>query len=475
MEIKEFLNKNNNNKDVVVVQGLGFVGAVMSIVVSNSSKKDYAVIGVDRKESIEIIDNINNGVFPIKSSDPKIEEYYQNSIKKGNFLATYDASAYSYASVIIVDINLDVQKNSDSNGNLNSYDVDLNPFKNAIRTIGKNCKEDVLVLVETTVPPGTCMKVVKPIIEEELRKRHLSVDKIKIGHSYERVMPGPEYINSIKNFYRVYSGIDENSALETEKFLKTIISTSEYPLTRLVNTNATEMAKVLENSYRAMNIAFAVEWSRYAEEAGVNLYEIVNAIRMRPTHSNLMYPGIGVGGYCLTKDPLLASWAKINHFNSDDNLEQSERGVKINDKMPHYAFDFMKKAFALESIINKKILLLGVSYRSDVGDTRYSPVEPFYLNCVDNKAIVDTHDPYVQYWEEINIKVSQDLEEKLDMTWDIIVFSAAHSEYKNPKVISKISKMSNVKVLDTLGILKEKDIVELNKKNKVKVLGRGDI
>ena len=374
-----------------------------------------------------------------------------------------------------MDINLDVQKISDRKGNLNSYDVDLNPFKNAIRTIGKNCKDDVLILVETTVPPGTCIKVVKPIIEEELRKRNLSVDKIKIGHSYERVMPGPEYIDSIKNFYRVYSGIDENSAIETEKFLKTIISTSEYPLTRLVNTNATEMAKVLENSYRAMNIAFAVEWSRYAEEAGVNLYEIVNAIRMRPTHSNLMYPGIGVGGYCLTKDPLLASWAKINHFNSDNNLEQSERGVKINDKMPHYAFDYMMKAFALKSITNKKILLLGVSYRSDVGDTRYSPVEPFYLNCVDGKAIVETHDPYVQYWEEINLKVSQDLDQKLEMSWDIIVFSAAHSEYKNPKIISKISKMSNVKVLDTLGILKEKDIEELNKNNKVKVLGRGDI
>ena len=474
MEIKEFLNKNIN-KDVVVVQGLGFVGAVMSLVVSNSSKKDYAVIGVDRKESIEIIDNINNGIFPIKSSDPKIEEYYQKSIKKGNFLATYDSSAYSYASVIIVDINLDVQKKSDSKGNLNSFNVDLNPFKNAIRTIGKNCKEDVLILVETTVPPGTCVKVVKPIIEEELTKRKLSVDKIKIGHSYERVMPGPEYINSIKNFYRVYSGVDENSAEETEKFLKTIISTAEYPLTRLVNTNATEMAKVLENSYRAMNIAFAVEWSRYAEEAGVNLYEIVDAIRMRPTHSNLMYPGIGVGGYCLTKDPLLASWAKVNHFNSKDSLMQSEKGVKINDKMPHYAFEFMKKVFDLDSLANKKVLLLGVSYRSDVGDTRYSPVEPFYLNCIDHNAIVDTHDPYVKYWDEINIEVSQDLDEKLDKIWDIIVFSAAHSEYKNSKVITKICKMSNVKILDTLGILKQKDIVEMNKKNKVKVLGRGDI
>jgi len=109
-------------------------------------------------------------------------------------------------------------------------------------------------------------------------------------------MPGPDYIDSIQNFYRVYSGIDENSADSVEQFLKTIISTKDYPLTRLGSTNATEMAKVLENSYRAMNIAFTVEWSRFAEEAGVNLYEVVDAIRMRPTHRNLMYPGIGVGG-----------------------------------------------------------------------------------------------------------------------------------------------------------------------------------
>lgn len=476
ISINRFL-KINNNKKIIAVQGLGFVGAVMSLVCANSNKNEYAVIGVDlgNKNNYWKIASINEGIFPIKSSDPKVEEYFKNSVNKGNFLATHDPHAYSCADTIIIDINLDVNKETDKKGNLDSFDVDLNPFKNAIRTIGQNCREDVLILVETTVPPGTCMKVVKPIIEEELTKRQLSIHKVKIGHSYERVMPGPEYVNSIKNFYRVYSGVNDSSALETEKFLKTIISTSEYPLTRLVNTNATEMSKVLENSYRAMNIAFVVEWSRYAEEAGVNLYEIVDAIRMRPTHSNVMYPGIGVGGYCLTKDPLLASWAKINHFDSKDGLQQSERGVIINDKMPHYAFDFMIKAFDLDSLINKKILLLGVSYRSDVGDTRYSPVEPFYLNCIDGKAIVDTHDPYVKYWEEISIEVSQDLDEKLGMIWDIIVFSAAHSEYKNSEVISKISKMSNVKILDTLGILEEKDIKEMNKKNKVKVLGRGDI
>ena len=95
-----------------------------------------------------------------------------------------------------------------------------------------------------------------------------------------------------------------------QAFLETIIDTSSCELTRLEHTNASEMAKVLENAYRATNIAFAVEWSRFAEEAGVDLYEIVNAIRVRKTHSNLMYPNIGVGGYCLTKDPLLASWAR---------------------------------------------------------------------------------------------------------------------------------------------------------------------
>ena len=474
--INRFL-KINKNKNIIAVQGLGFVGAVMSIVCANSNKNEYAVIGVDlgNKNNYWKIGSINQGNFPIKSSDPKVEQYFQNTVKMGNFLATHDPVAYSYADTIIVDVNLDVNKKSDNEGELISYDLDLSPFKLAISTIGKYCREDALILVETTVPPGTCKQVVQPTIQNELKKRNLPMNKIKIGHSYERVMPGPEYINSIKNFYRVYSGVDENSAIETEKFLKTIISTKEYPLTRLVNTNATEMAKVLENSYRAMNIAFAVEWSRFAEEAEVNLYEIIDSIRMRPTHSNMMYPGIGVGGYCLTKDPLLASWAKINHFNSNHNLGQSEKGVKINDKMPHYAFEFMKKVFDLNSLANKKILLLGVSYRSDVGDTRYSPVEPFYLNCIDDKAKVDTHDPYVQYWEEIKIKVSQDLHKKLDEIWDIIVFSAAHSEYKSPKVISKICKMSNVKVLDTLGILEQNDIIEINKNNKVKVLGRGDI
>ena len=309
----KFLKKNKGKK-VVVVQGLGFVGSVMSIVCANALTEEYAVIGVDlaNQSNFWKIKSINNGDFPIVASDPKINEYLSKSRLKENFYATFDNSAYSYADVIIVDINLDVEKQLNYFGQSESYDVDLGPFKKAIKVIGDNCKETSLILVETTVPPGTCSNIVKPIIESCFINRGLSVKNLKIGHSYERVMPGPDYIDSIQNFYRVYSGINEISANETERFLKTIISIKKYPLTRLSNTNATEMAKVLENSFRAMNISFIVEWSRFAEESGVNLYEVVNAIRMRPTHKNIMLPGIGVGGYCLTKDPFLASWSRKN-------------------------------------------------------------------------------------------------------------------------------------------------------------------
>ncbi|MBL0337315.1 MAG: hypothetical protein IPP73_18905 [Chitinophagaceae bacterium] len=165
-------------------------------------------------------------------------------------------------------------------------------------------------------------------MEECLSKRGLSIDELKVGHSYERVMPGPKYIDSIQNFYRVFAGTDETSALAVETFLKTVIRTDEYPLTRLGNTNATEMAKVLENSFRAMNIAFMVEWSRFAEEAGVDIYEVVNAIRLRPTHKNIMLPGLGVGGYCLTKDPLLAGWAKMNLFGSTEDFIKAKKACR---------------------------------------------------------------------------------------------------------------------------------------------------
>lgn len=470
--ISSFLSQHNN-KPIVVIQGLGFVGTVMSLVCAASDKKEYAVIGVDRpaENTLWRIHSLNEGIFPLIAEDPKIEKLFQKSQKQNNFYATYDPYAYSVADTIIVDINLDFTKTNDDSAP--GY-VDLTHFKNAIKAIGQHCKKDVLILVETTVPPGTCQKVVKPIIKECLQERRLPIDEFSLGHSYERVMPGPEYVDSIQNYPRVYSGINEKSADKTEQFLHTIINTEQYPLTRLNNTNATEMAKVLENSYRAMNIAFMVEWSRFAEEAGVNMYDIVNAIRQRPTHANLMYPGIGVGGYCLTKDPLLASWSKQNLFNSDAPLTMSERSVATNDIMPSYAFDFLMREYNLP-IENKNALLLGISYRSEVGDTRSTPVELFYDHLKKNNTIVNLHDPYVSHWEERQCDIEQDLNQALSEKIDIIIITTGHKIYKQDSTIDHLLTKDDLFILDTIGILSNEQIQKLKQRHTVKVLGRGDL
>jgi UDP-N-acetyl-D-glucosamine dehydrogenase len=473
-KLEKFVS-HHAGKKIIVVQGLGFVGAVMSLICANALTEEYAVIGVDLADEYTFwkIKSINDGIFPLVADDPKIEIFFNKAKEKGNLMATYDPLAYKYADVVIVDINLDVQKNSNNDAVLKDFDINLNGFKSAIKSIGSHCQEDVLVLVETTVPPGTCEQIVKPIIENELTKRGLSTDRYRLGHSYERVMPGPEYIDSIREFPRVYSGCNAVSADAVESFLKTIIDTSACELTRLEHTNATEMAKVLENSYRAMNIAFAVEWSRFAEEAGVNLYSIVNAIRVRKTHANLMYPGIGVGGYCLTKDPLMASWARKSHFGSKTDLEMSIYGVSVNDQMPKFAFDRLVQIFG--DVRDKVVTFLGVSYRGDVGDTRFTPVEPLVEMVQKAGAKIVLHDPFVSYWEERKCNVESDLNAVLDPTTDLVIVSTGHSQYKLDSTIDKLMALNSTVIYDTIGLFGKKQLLSLQSKHKVSVLGRGDL
>lgn len=467
----------NSGKKIVVIQGLGFVGAAMALVCADANKGNYAVIGIDLAtvESYWKIASINDGVCPIVSGDPKVQELFDAAQERGNIYATTDPYAYSVADNIIVDINLDVDKNSDSAGNIKDYSVNTAPLVGSATVIGEYCKSDALVLVETTVPPGSCEKIFKKIIASELSKRELPATDIAIGHSYERVMPGPGYVDSIVNFYRVYSGVDTRSADRAEAFLKTIINTSTYPLTRLASTVATESAKILENSYRAMNIAFVEEWSRFAEEAGFNLYEVIDAIRLRPTHKNLMYPGLGVGGYCLTKDPLLASWARQSFFNGKSPLTQSVASVESNDKMPHNVYKEIQE-FLNNAVDNRKVLVLGVSYRSEVADTRYTPVQVIYENLKRDGADVTLHDFYVSYWEECECDVQTDLSAVIGGNYDTVLFCTGHSQYKeNKTLLAWFDSQIKVDTFDTVGVLSKNSIELISKNNRLKVIGRGDI
>ena len=181
-KIDRFL-KGHKGKKVIVIQGLGSVGAVMSTVCANAITEDYAVIGVDlaNEENYWKIQSINEGVFPVTAEDKKIEEYFRQAINKNNLYATYDQYAYSKADVVIVDINLDVQINYARKREILNYDVDISGFKSAIESIAENCRENVLVLIETTVPPGVCEQIIHPILKEGLKKRGLDLDKFSFN------------------------------------------------------------------------------------------------------------------------------------------------------------------------------------------------------------------------------------------------------------------------------------------------------
>jgi nucleotide sugar dehydrogenase len=319
------------------------------------------------------------------------------------------------------------------------------------------------------VPPGTCEKVVKPILEGELIKRNLPINKLKIAHSYERVMPGSNYYDSIINYWRVYSGIGDMAQKACSDFLSKIINIKKYPLTKLKSTTASETAKVLENSYRAVNIAFIEEWGRFAEDIGIDLFEVIDTIKMRPTHSNIRQPGFGVGGYCLTKDPLFAKISARDLFGIDGHdFPYCTSAVKINRCMPLVSLNKIKKYCG--SINNKRILILGVSYKQDVGDTRYSPAEIFVRAAMKEGALVNCYDPLVEYWPELDITLPSEMPSMIG--YDIITLTVGHAEFLTRDFAECLLK-SQAFIFDANNVLTKEQIKLLQDANcKIAFIGR---
>lgn len=484
----EYLNElskkqRERGREIVVVQGLGFVGSVMAAVVADAEDEAgnpyFFVHGNDlvTTRSFWKIPTINKGRPPVSADDPEIHQIFPRTVKeKKTFRATWQEHVYKLADYVIVDIQLDAIK--PELGEAEKGYVDLNAFKKGIRTIGKNIKSDCLVLVETTVPPGTCSNVIKPILEEEFTKRGINHKNNPplIAHSYERVMPGKNYVGSIRNFWRTFSGIDEPSALKAEEFLEKILDTDNYPIRRLNQTNASELAKVLENSYRATNIALMKEWAIMAEEIGVNLFDIIASIKVRKgTHDNMLNPSLGVGGYCLTKDPVLANWSARSTFNMEKHLPFAIRAVDINDEMPFHTQEIIEKVYP--HLENMKITILGVSYHKDVADTRHSPTKILWDRLMAKDAIINVHDPYVEVWHELgDMQVPKDIKKAISET-EILVFAVGHKEYLELEPATVLQNAQNLSlIVDCSNFLTDRKIKEYLKAGcEVRGVGKGHI
>ncbi|HWI60046.1 MAG TPA: nucleotide sugar dehydrogenase [Bacillota bacterium] len=393
-----------DGKEVVVVMGLGFVGAVMAAIVADSPNK--FVIGCQRPSprSFWKIPLLNRGQSPVKAEDPEVDRLIRRCVlETKTFTATYNSDCLSLADCVVVDVQCDYVKRD--LGNMRSGEADMAALEATMRTIGERIPSSCLVLIETTVAPGTTEFVAWPILKKAFAKRGLTAEPL-LAHSFERVMPGKEYVSSIRDFWRVCAGCNPEARTRVEKFLRQVLNTEKFPLTVMDRPIESETTKIVENSYRATILAYLNEWSLFAERNGVDLIKVIQAIKMRPTHSNIIFPGPGVGGYCLPKDGGLGYWAYrhiLGFEDGDDIFRITPTAIDVNDTRGLHVAELTRDALRNMGhyIAGAEVLICGASYRQDVGDTRYSGSEIVVRKLTEMGAEVRVHDPYVDHWYEL--------------------------------------------------------------------------
>src|SRR5512139_2135484 len=293
-------------REIVLVMGVGFVGAVMAAVVADAEdgkgNSTKYVIGMQRPSTRSFwkIPLINRGLSPMSTEDPEVGLMIDRCVnRKKTLTATFTYDALKLADVVVVDVQCDYLK--ESLGDVRNGQAEMKALEESFEIIAQHINPQTLVLIETTVAPGTTEQIAYPIMRKIFRKRGIRAEPL-LAHSYERVMPGKHYVASIRDFWRVCSGISEDARKRVVRFLESVLNTKQFPLTVLDRPIESETAKIVENSFRATLLAFLDEWSLFAERNGVDLKKVIEAIKVRPTHSNLIFPGPGIGGYCLPKD-----------------------------------------------------------------------------------------------------------------------------------------------------------------------------
>jgi len=498
-----------DGKEVVIVMGVGFVGAVMAAIVADTvdkkGKPSKFVIGCQRPSSRSFwkIPVINRGIAPVKAEDPEVDQIIARTVKdKGTLTATFNSDCLKLADCVVVDVQCDYKKNA--LGNMRDGEADMAALEATMHTIGERIPAKCLVLIETTVAPGTTEFVAWPILKRAFAARGIKGEPL-LAHSFERVMPGREYVASIRDFWRVCSGCNLAARRRVEKFLREVLNTKDFPLTVMDRPIESETTKIVENSYRATILAYLHEWSLFAERNGVDLIKVIAAIKMRPTHSNIIFPGPGIGGYCLPKDGGLGYWAykHILGFEDGDSVFKiTPTAIDINDTRGLHVAELTRDALRNMGryIADAEVLICGASYRQDVGDTRYSGSELVVRKLIEMGATMRVHDPYVEHWYELeaqenypapgyswsrffrnqgglgNCQVQQDIKAALKGA-EAVILAVPHQAYRELKP-DDVVKWAGKKlaVVDCYGILSDNMIRRYFELGcEVKALGRGHI
>jgi len=383
----------------ITVLGLGYVGLPTAIVFAS---RGFSVVGVD--VDVEKVEAVNSGRCYIR--EPGLDVLLREAVSRGVLRATSDAvEAVSESDAVIIAVPTPVRDGV----------ADLSSLKQALLAVRKGLHRDLLVVIESTIPPGTTVGFAKPLLEESGLKAE---EDFYLAHVPERIAPG-KAIHELLHEPRVVGGVGARS---TERALELYgrVNSKLYP----TDATTAEFVKLIENTYRDLNIAFANLLALMAEKLGIDVYE---AIRLANTHPrvNIHVPGAGVGGPCLTKDPYMLA-SLYREFWGTQLIELAR---KINEYMPKHTVEIVERALgdAGLSVRNAKIAVLGVAYKGGVDDTRESPAKYIVRELLEKGARVVVYDPYTS--ESFGAERAESLEDAVRDA-DVVMIVTDHPEFK---------------------------------------------
>jgi UDP-N-acetyl-D-glucosamine dehydrogenase len=401
----ELLKKIEDRKIVVGVVGLGYVGLPLAV---EKAKAGFKTIGFDvQPQKVEMVNAGHNYIGDVVDSD--LDEL----VKKGMLSATTDFSFVKDVDFIAICVPTPLDEHQQP---------DISYVKSSAEAIGKFLKKGTIVVLESTTYPGTTEELIKPILEEESGLK-CGID-FYLGFSPERVDPG-NLIYKTKNTPKVVGAIGEDALEVIAAMYRAVLEGDVFTVS---SPAVAEMEKILENTYRNVNIGLINELAMLCHKMNINIWEVIEAAKSKPYGFQPFYPGPGLGGHCIPLDPYYLSW-KAREYGFHTSMIESS--MMINDRMPEYCVERASKILnrSKKALNGSNILVLGIAYKQDIDDYRESPA----LNVIDllksEGVNVCFFDPYIpEYLRHGKVfKGEKELSLALLAKMDLVIVTAAHS------------------------------------------------
>ena len=386
----------------LAVIGLGYVGLPLAIEAANNKLK---VAGYDINESV--VDSLNKFTSHVEDITDKV---LQDALSK-DFLITSDSSVLGESEFIVISVPTP----------LTDYQPDRSYVEAATKSISENLTKGQIIILESTTYPGTTLEIVKPILEKN--SNLVAGEDFLLGYSPERIDPGNKEW-TFKNTPKIVSGINEKSLKKISEFYNSIID----QVVEVSGTREAEMVKLIENTYRQVNIAMVNELAILSKMLDIDIWEVVDAAKTKPFGFQSFRPGPGVGGHCIPIDPKYLSF-KTRQIGQP--VRFVELAQEINNSMPNYVISRISELMNRKEKLlkNSKILILGVAYKKDIGDTRESPAIDIIESLLEKSAEVSFYDPYVNELlvNKESILKEQDLESISN--YDMVIIHTPHTSF----------------------------------------------